>query len=111
MECLNMRRSVQIAAVALSLAVLPVGGASAAVSTTNQPFSQAHNGDLELVYHRKWHRPHCHRSVQRHYHGSIGRSAWHRHRGDYCRTQVVRRFHQRPRYPGCFRVGPFWFCP
>jgi hypothetical protein len=106
-----MRKSFSILALAVALSMVPAAQGSAAVVAPVSPMPAVDRTDIVPVYHRQWHRPHCHRSVSRHYHPSIGRSAWHRHVGNYCRAKVFRRFQHRPYYPGCFRVGPFWFCP
>lgn len=56
---------------------------------------------------------HCHRGAARHYHDIFGRRRHHVHRGRNCRPLRLRRHRNEGfgRPPGCFRVGPVWYCP
>jgi hypothetical protein len=71
---------------------------SPAPGVASEPYT---NGLLQKVWHRPWHRPHCHRDVRRH-----GTRYWHRHVGPYCRTRVVRRH----RGEDCIRIGGVRIC-
>jgi hypothetical protein len=99
-----MRRSALAAVAAVVLTTTPIApmdpaaafpSALATMTTDSSPV-------LEVTYRR-----HCHRDVRRHYHRVIGRSAWHRHIGPFCRVRVVRRHRD---LDGCIRIGDLRIC-
>jgi hypothetical protein len=100
-------------AMAVAAAVLVTAPAGPVLGGPIPPFPIAtgEQGSLLKVYHRRGHRPHCHRDIRRHYHNVFQRRAWHRHVGPRCRPVLLRRFDYPRFYPGCVRIGPFWFCP